>query len=53
MIDRRSFIGTLACVLAAPRAAEAQQSRKVPRVGMVLSGSLADADPGAPGVTRT
>jgi len=35
-MDRRSFIGTLAGgLLAAPRAAEAQQAGKVPRVGYV------------------
>jgi len=43
-------LGTLVLALAfssiaAPLAADAQHQRKVPRVGMVLSGSLADADP--------
>ena len=43
MIDRRTFIGTLAGgLLAAPLAAEAQQARAVPRLGMLLTGSPSD-----------
>jgi len=46
VIDRRTFLaGTGVVLLAAPPAAEVQQPRKGPRVGMVLSGSLAGADP--------
>jgi putative ABC transport system substrate-binding protein len=37
---RRAFIGGLACVLAAPLAAEGQQPAKVPRIGWLLTGSL-------------
>ncbi len=37
---RRAFIGTLACVLAAPLAAQAQQPGRVPRIGWLLTGSL-------------
>jgi putative ABC transport system substrate-binding protein len=44
-VDRRAFLAGAAALLAAPLAADAQQPRKVPRVGMVLSGSVADADP--------
>ena len=44
-MNRRTFVAGLGAMLAAPRAAGAQQPRKTPRVGMVLSGSLADADP--------
>ena len=36
MMDRRAFLGTLALV-AAPRAIEAQQTGKVPRVGWIAS----------------
>jgi ABC-type uncharacterized transport system substrate-binding protein len=45
-MDRRAFISGISFgFLAAPLAVDAQQPRKVPRVGMVLSGSVADADP--------
>ncbi len=40
MTTRRAFIGTLACVLAAPLAAQAQQPGRVPRIGWLLTGSL-------------
>ena len=39
MMDRRLFLGTLACgLLAAPLAAEAQQTGKVYRVGFLSNG---------------
>jgi putative ABC transport system substrate-binding protein len=42
-MDRRLFIGTMAAgLLAAPLAAEAQQARAVPRLGMLLTGSPSD-----------
>jgi len=42
-VDRRAFLGTLAGgLLAAPLAAEAQQARTVPRLGMLLTGSPSD-----------
>ena len=42
-MKRRSFIGTLAgSLVAAPLAAEAQQARAVPRLGMLLTGSPSD-----------
>ena len=42
-MDRRTFLGTLAgSFLAAPLAAEAQQARAVPRLGMLLTGSPSD-----------
>lgn len=44
MMDRRVFLGAVG-LLAAPLVAEAQQPRRTPRVGVVLSGSLAAADP--------
>src|SRR6266581_2220512 len=38
MTTRRAFLGTLASgLLAAPLAAEAQQARKVPRIGVLLT----------------
>ena len=40
MTTRRAFIGTLAGLLAAPLAAEAQQAARIPRIGW-LGGSLA------------
>jgi putative tryptophan/tyrosine transport system substrate-binding protein len=44
-MDRRAFLGTLAgALLAAPVAAEAQQTRKVPRVG-VLGGQSPEISP--------
>jgi len=37
MMDRRAFIGTVACgLLAAPLAAEAQQSDRVRRIGVLM-----------------
>ncbi len=43
MMDRRTFLaGTGAVLLAAPLAAEAQQTGKVPRVGVLLLGSRSD-----------
>ena len=45
MMDRRLFLGTLACgLLAAPLAAEAQQTGKVYRVGF-LSNDWSTASP--------
>ncbi len=45
-MKRRTFIsGITFGLLVSPLVAGAQQPRKVPRVGMVLSGSLADANP--------
>ena len=39
-MDRRTFVGTLTLgLLAAPLAAEAQQARKVPRVGVLFAGA--------------
>ena len=38
-MNRRAFVTRLAAVLAAPLAAGAQQGRKIPRVGYVLSGA--------------
>ena len=37
MTTRRAFIGTLAGLLAAPLAAEAQQAAKVPRIGWLVA----------------
>ena len=45
MNSRRAFIVTLAGVLAAPLAAEAQQSAKAPRVGLFGLGSAAESSP--------
>ncbi len=45
-MKRRTFIsGITFGLLVSPLVAGAQQPRNVPRVGMVLSGSLADANP--------
>jgi len=42
VIDRRAFIGTLAgALIAAPLAARAQQPRKVPRLGILITNSQA------------
>jgi putative ABC transport system substrate-binding protein len=38
VIDRRAFLRTLACVLAAPRASDAQQAAKVARIGYLMPG---------------
>jgi putative ABC transport system substrate-binding protein len=44
-VDRRAYlVGTL-CVLAAPLAAQAQSASKVPRIGLLDSGSLAGRAP--------
>ena len=44
-MDRRRFLLTsLACVLAAPLAVEAQQAAKVPRIGVVAPAGLHDPD---------
>jgi putative ABC transport system substrate-binding protein len=43
VVTRRAFIGTLAGgLLASPLAAEAQQARALPRLGMLLTGSPSD-----------
>jgi len=46
MITRRVFVGSLTGgLLAAPLAAEAQPAAKVPRIGVLGSGSRADLSP--------
>jgi ABC-type uncharacterized transport system substrate-binding protein len=46
LIDRRTFLaGTGAVLLAAPRAADAQQAGKVPRIGFLGTRSLSDMSP--------
>ena len=45
MTTRRAFIGTLAGLLAAPLAAEAQSQASIPRIGMLSSFSPSDAAP--------
>ena len=48
MMERRTFLGTLGLsVLAAPLASEAQQTRKIPRVG-VLGGQSPEDSPAPP-----
>ena len=41
MMDRRIFLTTVAGLLAAPLAAEAQQAAKVPRIGYLAATNLA------------
>ena len=43
MMDRRTFLGALG-LLAAPVAAEAQQARKIPRIGFLLVGLTPESD---------
>ena len=52
MMDRRAFIGAVASgILAAPRAAEAQQAGKVWRIGLLNAGSP-PANPAIKGTFR-
>jgi hypothetical protein len=45
-LDRRTFIGTLTGgLLTTPLAAEAQQARRIPRVGVLMNLYPPDADP--------
>src|SRR5260370_25715241 len=46
LIERRTFLGVIAGGLfAAPLAAEAQQARQIPRVGVLMNLYPPDADP--------
>jgi putative ABC transport system substrate-binding protein len=43
MMQRRAFVAGMATVMAAPRSAPAQQAGRMPRLGILLSGSASTA----------
>jgi hypothetical protein len=45
MMERRAFVAGSLALLAAPLAAEGQQSSKVPRIGVLATGTSADSPP--------